>query len=65
MTDHRILPLKEGLAYARPDDGFVRVALHGYEYNDYRGLLTPAQALALAEMLIRSAREISDRKAAP
>jgi hypothetical protein len=65
MTDYRIVPLKEALAYARPDDSMVRVALHGHEYNDYRVLLTPAQALALAEMLIRSAREISDRKVAP
>jgi hypothetical protein len=65
MTDHRILPLKEGLAYAKQDDALVCVALHGCEYNDYRGLLTPSQALALAGMLIRSAREVLDRKEAP
>ena len=66
MINRRIIPMKEALAHAGQEDGFVRIALHGYDYeNDFRGLLTPAQALALAEMLIRSAREISDRKATP
>lgn len=65
MVNRRVTPIKEAFAYAREGE-MILIALHGYDYdNDYRGLLTPAHALALAEMLIRSAREISDKKEAP
>lgn len=65
MANPRAIPMKEAFAYAREGE-MILIALHGYDYeNDIRAMLTPAQALALAEMLIRSAREISDKKEAP
>jgi hypothetical protein len=62
MTERRIVAMKEAFAYPRKE-GMILVALHGYDYeSDFRTMLAPAQALALAEMLIRSSREILDRK---
>jgi hypothetical protein len=64
MTDNGVV--KAALAHARAHDGLVRIALHGHDYeSDCARLMTPAQAMSLAEMLIRSSREILDRKVAP
>ena len=56
MSNRQLPPTVDALAYWR--DGKVRVALHGPEPADDRATtLTPAQALKLAEQLVRAARE--------
>ena len=56
MNSRQLPPTVDALAYWR--DGKVRVALHGEDYKDDRDTtLTPAQALKLAEQLVRAARE--------
>ncbi len=56
MTDRKLPPVADALAYW--SHGKVQVALHGMTHQDDRAAeLTPAQALRLAEMLVRSARE--------
>ena len=56
MTDRRLPPVADALAYW--SEGKVQVVLHGLTHRDDRATeLTTAQALRLAEMLIRSARQ--------
>lgn len=51
--------IREAIAYV-DDNKHIRLALHGHDYADDRvGTLSPAQALKLAEYLVRSAREAS------
>ncbi len=57
MPEYYLPKLKEAVAYL-DDSRQIRLALHGYDYADDRvGTLTPAQALRLAEYLVRAARE--------
>lgn len=56
MTDRDLPPVSE--AFAIWHQGQVRLVLNGKTYADDRVAdLTPAQALRLAETLVRSARE--------
>lgn len=56
MSDRQLPPVRDALAYWC--GGAVQVALHGEDYKDDRAAtLTPAQALKLAEQLVRAARE--------
>lgn len=56
MTDRRLPPVADALAYW--SEGKVQVVLHGLTHRDDRATeLTTAQALRLAEMLVRSARQ--------
>jgi hypothetical protein len=57
MPDYHLPKIREAIAYL-DDSKQLRIALHGYDYADDRvGTLTPAQALKLAEYLVRAARE--------
>jgi hypothetical protein len=57
MGEYHLPKLKEAVAYL-DDSKRIRLALHGHDYADDRvGALTPAQALKLAEYLVRAARE--------
>jgi hypothetical protein len=56
VTDRGLPPVADALAYWC--EGKVQVVLHGRTYHDDRAVeLTTAQALRLAEMLVRSARQ--------
>ncbi len=56
MTDRKLPPVADAMAYW--SDGKVQVVLHGTTIQDDRATeLTTAQALRLAEMLVRSARQ--------
>lgn len=56
MTDRKLPPVADAMAYW--SDGRVQVVLHGTTIQDDRATeLTTAQALRLAEMLVRSARQ--------
>lgn len=57
MPDYHLPKIREAIAYV-DDSKQLRIALHGHDYADDRvGTLTPAQALKLAEYLVRAARE--------
>lgn len=57
MAEYQLPKVREAIAYL-DDSKRIRLALHGYDYADDRvGELTPAQALKLAEYLVRAARE--------
>ena len=56
MNDRKLPPVADALAYW--SEGRVQVVLHGTTIQDDRATeLTTAQALRLAEMLVRSARQ--------
>jgi hypothetical protein len=56
MNDRKLPPVADAMAYW--SEGKVQVALHGTTIKDDRAAeLTTAQALRLAEMLVRSARQ--------
>ena len=56
MTDRKLPPVADAMAYW--SEGKVQVVLHGTTIQDDRATeLTTAQALRLAEMLVRSARQ--------
>jgi hypothetical protein len=56
VTDRKLPPVADAMAYW--SDGKVQVVLHGTTIQDDRATeLTTAQALRLAEMLVRSARQ--------
>jgi hypothetical protein len=56
MNDRKLPPVADAMAYW--SEGKVQVALHGTTIKDDRATeLTTAQALRLAEMLVRSARQ--------
>jgi len=56
VTDRKLPPVADAMAYW--SEGKVQVVLHGTTIQDDRATeLTPAQALRLAEMLVRSARQ--------
>ncbi len=56
MTDRRLPPVENAMAYW--SEGKIQVVLHGLTHHDDRATeLTTAQALRLAEMLVRSARQ--------
>jgi hypothetical protein len=56
VTDRKLPPVADAMAYW--SDGRVQVVLHGTTIQDDRATeLTTAQALRLAEMLVRSARQ--------
>jgi hypothetical protein len=56
VTDRKLPPVADALAYW--GEGRVQVVLHGLTHRDDRATeLTTAQALRLAEMLVRSARQ--------
>jgi hypothetical protein len=56
MNDRKLPPVADAMAYW--SEGKVQVVLHGTTIQDDRATeLTTAQALRLAEMLVRSARQ--------
>jgi hypothetical protein len=56
VTDRRLPPVENAMAYW--SEGKIQVVLHGLTHHDDRATeLTTAQALRLAEMLVRSARQ--------
>ena len=56
MSERTLPPVADAMAYW--SEGKVQVVLHGMTYRDDRATeLTTAQALRLAEMLVRSARQ--------
>jgi hypothetical protein len=56
VTDRKLPPVADAMAYW--SEGKVQVVLHGTTIQDDRATeLTTAQALRLAEMLVRSARQ--------
>lgn len=56
MSDRKLPPVADAMAYW--SEGKVQVVLHGTTIQDDRATeLTTAQALRLAEMLVRSARQ--------
>lgn len=56
MIDRKLPPVADAMAYW--SEGKVQVVLHGTTIQDDRATeLTTAQALRLAEMLVRSARQ--------
>ena len=56
MIDRKLPPVADAMAYW--SEGKVQVVLHGTTVQDDRATeLTTAQALRLAEMLVRSARQ--------
>jgi hypothetical protein len=56
VSERKLPPVADALAYW--SEGKVQVVLHGLTHRDDRATeLTTAQALRLAEMLVRSARQ--------
>jgi hypothetical protein len=56
VIDRKLPPVADAMAYW--SEGKVQVVLHGTTIQDDRATeLTTAQALRLAEMLVRSARQ--------
>jgi hypothetical protein len=56
VIDRKLPPVADAMAYW--SEGKVQVVLHGTTVQDDRATeLTTAQALRLAEMLVRSARQ--------
>jgi hypothetical protein len=56
VSDRKLPPVADAMAYW--NEGKVQVVLHGTTIKDDRATeLTTAQALRLAEMLVRSARQ--------